>query len=95
LLYETYRVDSVELSIEPASLMGLGGVAPFVSVADVVGSGQEPLLTLADLAKGRTALIHSPYRKVTRSLDYSTWLSQNVAKPYLLTALPTGRRERY
>lgn len=40
-------------------------------------------------------MIHSPYRKVTRSLDYSTWLSQNVAKPYLLTALPSGRRERY
>lgn len=62
---------------------------------DVTGTRDDPLTSVGDYERARTAQISTSWKGCSRSIDYSTWLSQNVEKPYLLTIDSTGNREEY
>jgi hypothetical protein len=41
-------------------------------------------------------MVHEPFKAVSRSINYSKWLSQNVAAPYILTYdESTSQRQLY
>jgi hypothetical protein len=62
---------------------------------DVTGSRNDPFTSVGDYERARTAQLASSWRGCSRTIDYGTWLSQNVEKPYLLTIDATGNREEY
>jgi hypothetical protein len=62
---------------------------------DVTGTRDDPLTSVGDYERARTAQISPSWRGCSRSIDYGTWLNQNVEKPFLLTIDASGNREEY
>jgi hypothetical protein len=95
LLYDTYRLEKVKLTVIPTAMQGLGGITPMLHNIDVTGTRDDPLTSVGDYERARTAQISTSWKGCSRQIDYGTWLSQNVEKPYLLTIDASGNREEY
>jgi hypothetical protein len=94
-LYDTYRLEKVKLTVVPSALQGLGGCSPMLHCIDVAGTRDDPFTSVGDYERARTAQLASSWKGCSRTIDYATWLSQNVEKPYLLTIDASGNREEY
>jgi len=75
LLYDTYRLQRVKLTVIPTAMQGLGGISPMLHNIDVTGTRDDPLTSVGDYERARTAQICTPWKGCTRSIDYGTWLS--------------------
>lgn len=75
LLYDTYRLQRVKLTVIPTAMQGLGGISPMLHNIDVTGTRDDPLTSVGDYERARTAQICAPWKGCSRSIDYGTWLS--------------------
>jgi len=88
----------VELIYYPSEY-GAGANAPVVSAIDPAGSIGPIDSTTTDIqvafSRLRSVAIHNARKPVVRRINFSNWLVQTVAEPYLPMILDNGDRGVY
>jgi hypothetical protein len=79
-------------------MTGIGITSPTITAIDPAGSIGPILSGVADVIQAfsrlRSVSIVRPYKSCGRQLNYSNWLVQTVAEPWLPTVLDNGTGDR-